>query len=231
MSYWKKVICLSNSRKKSGRCVAGKEIINGQIGQWIRPVSAHTSREVSIIDQRFEDKTNTQLLDIVDILFEKAVPENHQSENHLIDTSYYWTKTEKFPWDDMPKLVDTPRTLWSNGNSSTSGINNRLLAEQATDYSASLYLIHVEKVTLMVGQKAPQFSDSKRAVRAGFNYNGVYYLIDVTDPFIETFYLGQGDGDYVITSPYLCVSLAEEYEKDGMCYKLIASILTKDRCK
>jgi hypothetical protein len=231
MPYWKKIICLSNSRKKSGRCVAGKEIAKGQIGQWLRPVSARISREVPIIDQRYKDGTDAQLLDIVDILFEKAIPHGHQSENHLIDTSYYWTKRGHSPWHDMPKLADTPKTLWYNGNSSTSGINNRLSAEQATDYSASLYLIHVEKVSLLVGQKAPQFSDSKRAVRASFNYNGVYYIIDVTDPFIETFYLGQGDGDYVITSPYLCVSLAEEYEKDGMCYKLIASILTKDRCK
>jgi hypothetical protein len=230
MPYWKKIICLSNSRKKSGRCVAGKEIINGQIGQWIRPVSAHTSREVSIIDQRFEDKTNTQLLDIVDILFEKAVPENHQSENHLIDTSYYWTKTEKFPWDDMPNLVDTPRTLWSNGNSSTSGINNRLFAEIAVDFSESLSLIKVENIVLKVGKKAPQFSDSKRAVRADFNYNGVHYIIDVTDPFIENSYLSRADGEYNIPLAYLCVSLAEKHD-DGMCYKLIAAILTKDRCK
>lgn len=230
MSYWKKIICLSNSRKKSGRCVTGKEIINGQIGQWIRPVSARTSREVSIIDQRFEDKTNTQLLDIVDILFEKAVPENHQAENHLIDTSYYWTKTEKFPWDDMPKLVDTPRTLWSNGNSSTSGINNRLFAEIAVDFSESLSLIKVENIVLKVGKKAPQFSDSKRAVRADFNYNGVHYIIDVTDPFIENSYLSRVDGEYNIPFAYLCVSLAEKHD-DGMCYKLIASILTKDRCK
>lgn len=97
MPYWKKIVCLSNSRKKSGRCVAGKEITEGQIGQWIRPVSARASREVPILDQRYEDGTDAQLLDMVDILFEKAIPNGHQSENHLIDTSYYWTNMRTFP--------------------------------------------------------------------------------------------------------------------------------------
>lgn len=231
MPYRKTIICLSNSRKKSGRCVAGKEIIDGQVGQWIRPVSNFVSREVPVIDQRYEDKTATQLLDIVDISFEKAVPHSHQSENHLIDRSYYWTKTGRYPWKDMPKLLDSPKSLWCNGDSSFSGINNRLIADLAADFPASLYLIQVEKMVLKVGQKAPQYSDSKRAVRADFHYNGIHYLIDVTDPFIETFYLGQGDGDYILTSPYICVSLTEAYEKDGMCYKLIAAIMTEDLCK
>jgi hypothetical protein len=185
MPYWKKIICLSNSRKIAGRCVAGKEIINDRIGHWIRPVGNSASRGVSISDQRYKDRNDAQLLDIIDIPFAKALPECHQAENHLLDTTHHWTRIGRFPWLDMPKLVDLPQTLWCNGNSSFSGRNNRLPAKTATDYSESLYLIHVDKVTLMVGQKAPQYSDSKRAVRAGFNYNGVQYLIDVTDPFIE----------------------------------------------
>jgi hypothetical protein len=36
----KRIVCLANSRKMSGRCLAGRELINGLPGGWVRPVSA-----------------------------------------------------------------------------------------------------------------------------------------------------------------------------------------------
>jgi hypothetical protein len=35
----KRILCLANSRKLSGRCVAGTEIVKGRPGTWLRPVS------------------------------------------------------------------------------------------------------------------------------------------------------------------------------------------------
>ena len=31
----------------SGRCIAGKEIVSGQYGQWVRPVSDREEGEIS----------------------------------------------------------------------------------------------------------------------------------------------------------------------------------------
>lgn len=36
----KRILCLANSRKLSGRCVAGREIANPRLGPWVRPVSS-----------------------------------------------------------------------------------------------------------------------------------------------------------------------------------------------
>ena len=55
MNYMKRIICLANSRKMSGRCVAGFEIGADRIGEWIRPVSDRPSEEISLADRRFKD--------------------------------------------------------------------------------------------------------------------------------------------------------------------------------
>jgi hypothetical protein len=43
----KRIICLANSRKLSGRCLAGREFVDGCAGDWIRPVSSREHEEVS----------------------------------------------------------------------------------------------------------------------------------------------------------------------------------------
>ena len=44
---YKTIICLANSRKKGGYCIAGKEIVNHQVTpKWIRPVSDTESGEL-----------------------------------------------------------------------------------------------------------------------------------------------------------------------------------------
>ena len=48
MSGTKRIVCLANSRKISGRSIAGREWAeNRGAGRWIRPVSARENQEVS----------------------------------------------------------------------------------------------------------------------------------------------------------------------------------------
>src|SRR5688572_20697011 len=61
----KRIVCLANSRKLSGRCVAGIEIVDSQLSGWIRPVSVRQSHEVSEIEREYRDGSDPQVLDIV----------------------------------------------------------------------------------------------------------------------------------------------------------------------
>ena len=47
MSVVKRIVCLANSHKLTGRCVAGKELRDGRSVTWIQPVSARENEEVS----------------------------------------------------------------------------------------------------------------------------------------------------------------------------------------
>lgn len=121
-------------------------------------------------------------------------------------------------WKDISGWLDQPDTLWGTGEGSYAGINNRVAIGR--EDGASLYLISVERLQLLVGRKAPEYPDSKRAVRGEFSYQGFTYRMDVTDPIIERKYLGQADGQYDIANPVLCVSLGDSYQ--GYFYKLVA---------
>ena len=225
MKYGKTIVCFANSRKTSGRCIAGKEWHNGTPGEWVRPVSTRSTHEISEEERRYEDGRDTQLLDIVLVPCESHQPLPHQRENHVIDPGYYWAPQGALAWKDIFGWLDQPDTLWGIGESSYAGLNNRVAIGR--EDGSSLYLISVAYLRLLVGRKAPEYPDSKRAVRGEFSYQGSMYRMDVTDPTIERKYLGQADGYYDIVKPVLCVSLGDSYQ--GYFYKLVAGIMHAER--
>lgn len=102
MNYVKKIVCLANSRKPpSGRCIAGKEVTENGYGSWIRPVSARPSAEVSEEERRYENGQDPRILDIINVPMINVAPSLHQTENHVIDSDYYWVKTGKLTWEEL----------------------------------------------------------------------------------------------------------------------------------
>ena len=226
MKYKKTIVCLANSRKTSGRCIAGKEIKEiedlKKVGGWIRPVSARQTREISEEERRYEDGSDPVLLDILCIPFEQEAPQTYHPEDQKIDPGERWVSKGKWSLRKLEDLLDSPDALWSfNQSSSTSGLNNRVHRSSAS--GDSLYLVRVDNLVVFVGKKAQQYPDSRRAVRGEFTYNSIRYRLDVTDPEIERFYLGRQDGQHSIGTSIITVSRGEPHS-DDYCYKLIAAI-------
>lgn len=226
MSYEKTILCLANSRKISGRCIAGKEIKGKSFGDWIRPVSAREKGEISEDERRYENGQTAQLLDIVSIPCVSAQPHSCQSENHLIDEQQYWKKVGQATWSDLGKTLDkVPGILWINSSSSHNGVNDEITLAQANELKNSLVFVKPEHLVLFVAPEG--FQTVKLKVRAQFQINSVQYKLAVTDPVIEQEYIARRAGTYPVEEAYMCVSIGEPI--GGNCYKLVASVITPDR--
>jgi hypothetical protein len=216
-----KIVCLANSRKISGRCIAGKII---ESNKWIRPVSSRESEEISEEERRYKDGQMPKLFDIISIPVNSHKPTLHQKENYLIKDEYYWEKTGKFS-EGLNEMLYTPTDLWGTDSSSYQGTNDRIPEHNCNNYNESLYLIKPQSLKIIIRVEGKEFDNAKRKVRAEIEYNNIIYIFPVTDPIIEGKYLSGRNGNFTmpIENIYLCVSVGLPY--NGYCCKFVASII------
>ena len=151
MTYVKRIVCLANSFKTGGTCVAGKEVNANGFGPWIRPVSARPTNEVSISESRYEDGIAPKLLDIIDVHLMNSAPQHHQTENHVIDATQRWTKVGALPWSMLDQISDRPATLWINSDRTKTGVFNCISQAEAATQRDSLALIRPDNFIVEVG--------------------------------------------------------------------------------
>ena len=227
MTVRKEIVCLANSRKLLGRCIAGREWSGtGNAGDWIRPVSKRNNQEVSEYERQYEDGSDPRLLDVIDVPVLRACPENWQTENWLLDPEYYWRRSGKYSRFDLVALADPVKPLWIDGHSTYNGRNDKVPLELTSSISDSLRLIRVERLELAVFSPGEAFGNAKRRVQGRFEFSGQEYALWVTDPACEKEHLAKLDGTYAIGESYLTISLGEQYQ--GACYKLIAAVIRLD---
>ena len=221
-----RIICLANSRKIEGRCIAGREWTEQGAGRWVRPVSARPKQEVSEYERQYEDGSDPRVLDVIDVPMLEPKPHGFQSENWLLDPRHYWSKVGSFSPFDLARLLDPVDRLWIDGYRTFNGSNDKIPEELMQAISSSLRLIRVQTLELCVFAPGEAFGNSKRRVQGRFDHAGHHYALWVTDPGYERDYLSKLDGDYKLGPCYLTVSLGELY--DGFCYKLVAAIIELD---
>jgi hypothetical protein len=225
MPYIKRIVCLANSYKTGGTCIAGKELLANEYGGWIRPVSARATAEVWPSESRYENYASPKLLDIIDVPLLNPAPQHHQTENHVIDTTRRWTKVGELPWNMLAELRDQPATLWINSDRTNTGAFNCISQAEAATQHDSLALIRPDNFVFEVGSSTWN-GRTKKTYRGNFSYNGVYHSLSLTDPVARNAFVAKVEGDYPLNGAYLCVSLTEAYAEDGRCHKLVAAIMT-----
>lgn len=224
------ILCLANSRKRpSGRCIAGKVLLNGAWTTWLRPVSARQTHEVSEEERRYENGAKAQLLDIVCVPLREASPIGHQVENHTLDDHYYWEKQGVATWNQVVSAVDPyDPAFWSHSQSTYHGLRDKVAEADLSAIGSSLRLILVEDLIVSVkAESGFEGNPSRRRARAKFTYGGVEYWLSLTDPEIEELYLQGGNVDTNIGQAALCISLVEVW--NGYAFRVVASLITPAR--
>lgn len=228
MGHKKRIVCLANSRKVNGRCIAGREITGSGPSGWVRPISAREHEEVSERERLYEDGSEPDALDVIDIQFLRACPKNHQQENWLLDPRCRWEKVGSITWDDLKHFEEEDGPLWVDGHKTWNGVNDKVPPSVAMTLRSSLRLIHVPSLTLRHFAPSARFGNHKRRLQARFRHAGVLYALWVTDPFYEEPFLELPDGEYELGESYLTISLGEPNPADGYCYKLVAAIIQRE---
>ena len=220
----KRIVCLANSRKLGGCCIAGKQLLDeGSPGPWVRPVSAREHEEVSLPESRCTDGSIPRVLDVIEVPVLGEKRRDYQQENWLLDPKRKWKKSSALPFDRLHEWADNTRELWINGVSTYQGLNDQVPEQEAATFRHSLLLIPVQELALRVFAPGAGYGDSQKRVNGHFTYNGIEYRLRMTDNDYEYDFLQRPVGVYSINRCFVTVSLGEPYK--GNAYKLIAAII------
>lgn len=228
MPFRKTIVCLANSRKYQGRCVAGLEWNAQRPGGWIRPVSG-LERGV-LINERFCGNANgrdPRLLDVIDIEFLVPQPHAFQVENARIDPGKRWTyRGTVKPEALLPAVQQVRGPLWVNEGSTKFGRNDLIPEAEATRLASSLMLIRPEELAIAITVEGEKNGEPKRRIRGRFSLDDCRYIFSVTDCALEQRLSKLEPGfEMKLRRPLLCVSVSEVLESTRACYKLIAGVV------
>lgn len=225
MGYETRIVCLANSRKRDGHCVAGLEIgPGGKLGKWIRPIGPRESESLTPIERRYANGAEPELLDIIELTLLEPVPHGHQTENYRPHPGRQWKKVGKMSLAELRYAAQPfPGELWCDGGSGAHGLNDMVPANRVRAFQYSLILLIPDRIRMEVTEEGDA---RRRKVRANLLFGYKHYLLPVTDPIAERRFDRLGLGKFSCDPLPLCISLSKPYPgPGGPCYKLVASLV------
>lgn len=223
MPYHLDMLCLANSWKHGGRCVAGKIYGGDSSGEWIRPVGPTVGqRQIAVSQMHYGRGEYADALDIVRIEVLGREPATFQREN-LIASDARWIKLGRLGLDNLNHWLDNPATLWSNGESSRYGVNDKITSFrlEATRPS-SLVMIRPDNGCITI--KVAEERDEKIKIRVVFEHNRIRYALTTTDLRAQDAFRNRGIGEYPVQDiRAMTISLGERLP-DGNTTKIVAQI-------
>jgi hypothetical protein len=208
-----RLICLANSWRPGGRCVAG---IDCATGKWVRPVP-HRGGAIPA-ERTWLGAQCLGLLDIVEIQLEAPTFETRfQCENCKVRTWNWRLAGRARPADLLKCCAETRTVLHGPGKVVEPCLLERLPPQQW----ASLQLVHVTKVHF----DRDTAERSRWHAKFSLSSCGPDYRIKLTDPDVT---LRLNAGEQIKPECLLTVSLTEPikvHDKPALCYKLVAGVI------
>lgn len=209
-------VCLANSFKEGGRCLAGIEldannnplIINGH-PKWIRPICNTPHGEVPN-----EIAVPFQILDIIEIGKTESKPEMYQSENILFDVGTI-AKVGIFNLGELSNICENKKYIFKTRYPSLS-------EEVIQELDYSLMLVKPDKWEVVEKVYEDRANPQQRMV---FSYNGFTYDFSITDPvFLRRF---QTNPNFLndINEVILSLSVGVKFPATNRYYKLVAGVI------
>ncbi len=222
-------LCLANSRKYGGRCLAG---IRLDTGQWLRPVSDLPGGELLPEHTCYPDGSQPRVLDRLELAVLAPAPRAHHPEDWIIAPGGHrplGAGLDEQTARMVAGLLEAGPEIFGNRGSRVP-----FEAFQNGPLPASLALVRPLGLLLHIEEKE-EGDCTRRKVRASFRHGGVEHRMAVTDPAWERALEKRPAG---IVDPrelgllpdqelLLTISLSEPFGEVGQqsCYKLIAAMI------
>jgi hypothetical protein len=215
------ILCLANSYKHGGRCVAG---IDPRDGAWIRLRGAAPDGTLQPAEYRLHDGSEPRLLDLIEVEAHYALPSDAHPEDWQIAPVRWCLLARPANPAVIRKALDTA----GNGATILRDHRDRISCEEiaAKPMQASLALVCPSELHWWIRDDR----QGKRRSRALFRRNHVTYDLSVTDPrWLERLNLlpaGIYPHSFLADAgaeTWLTVSLSEAFH--GWHYKLVASVI------
>jgi putative nucleic acid modification protein with dual OB domain len=209
------LICLANSRKRRGRCIAGLRV-DGQ--GWVRPVSATADGELYPQNYRLANGGYAQVLDLLRIEVGDHHPKQHHPEDWLLSWRPWELLARPIPLSDYQDLL---QRCIVRGPGLLGNEHDRMDFAGFANHpaQASLALVQLHNITWHITLSRR----GNRQVRALFSLGGVDYNLGVTDPAWEArlqhLAVSESEAGHDVM---LTVSLSEPF--NGYCFKLVATV-------
>ncbi|MBQ9641290.1 MAG: siphovirus Gp157 family protein [Bacteroidaceae bacterium] len=209
-------ICLANSYKRGGRCIAGVEIDsnnsilfnNNGNPKWIRPIETYT--QYGEIPNNIA--CNIKLLSSVTLKHVVGYPQTVHREN----VSYVEIEANPLPFHAdssfLNQFVDkVHQSIFGNRGKAVS-------VDMASRLDYSLMFIHVQNASAYIDEDRERSKN-----RMKFIYYGTEYEFPITDPMFLDSFKREPERFANIPDVYLTISLGLEFE--GWHHKLIAGVI------
>jgi hypothetical protein len=205
------IICLANSFKGGGRCIAGIDI---DTGEWVRPFNPRGD-EGALGRERLIKGDEPRILDVLDIpIGEEAEDYGCQPENRIL-LSGRWKKIGTILPEDALKYVEEDILLLHND---AKKVESAFFESLPKEQWKSLQLIQVRDVRF--------HKNLRNKWRCDFNYYRCHYELPFTDPKVID-RLDSGGG--IAKRCLLIISLGGPFDKDNggtlYWYKIVAGVV------
>lgn len=215
------LICLANSRKHGGRCVAGWRPDGGGFVRLVSPLADGT---LTPIDLRLGERDEPRMFDLLRVGVVAPRPMPHQRENWVIDESPWRLLRRPAPRGLLERMLPAfergPKLL---GDTSAVIAYDQCVRSPA---AASLAIAKIQRAILVVGERL-----ARRRLRLTFHVGGARYDLTVTDPVWERAVEHWECGEYPWwrmfprgRDPVVTISLTEPFGDARECYKIVATL-------
>ncbi len=204
------IICLANSFKHQGRCIAG---IDRKSGQWVRPVSDLDDGRIPI-DSKLIPVDRIRTLDILSIPIDFNKTSGHEIENLGYENSP-WQIIGQAEVASLLKYCEQELLFPNYG---------KAIPYEDLEAKAPVRTLQLLEVKSFICRRN---SNGKwRGVIADKKYNFVDIDLSITDPIIlEKLNRNESISSHCL----LCLSLSQPFQKEVngslLCYRLIAGVI------